>query len=407
MNRASIFYYRFKNFSIFLPSSMARRHWIGAAWLCLLALGLQELGIARGEPSAIIVFGDSTVDTGTNFYSPATPFNFQANRYPYGFKGFQGQATGRFTEGRVIIDFIAEYAGFPVVESYAKPDASLAQGANFGSGGAGALDDTNEGMVTPLSKQLENFADFCGNVSKERNLVEYEEFLSNAVYLISIGSNDYLSGYFSHPHLQQAFTPEQFVTLVVSNITKAIEVLHSKGARKIVMFGVGPLGCLPPLRIVNGSGGCHEPATALGQAHNYALGLAIQRLRQIHPDSIIVRAHFYDFFEERQNNFGAYGFKEPAQACCGAGPFHGRGHCGIESVDPELSYELCEEPSSHVWWDPYHPSERVHEQYAQALWRGNATVIEPVNLEQLFHSSSPSGRMENPGTPSFAFPEMI
>ncbi|KAK8913652.1 GDSL esterase/lipase [Platanthera zijinensis] len=57
---------------------------------------------------AIIVFGDSTVDTGNNnFVKTALRSNFK----PYGRDFIAGKPTGRFCNGRLATDFMAEALG--------------------------------------------------------------------------------------------------------------------------------------------------------------------------------------------------------------------------------------------------------------------------------------------------------
>lgn len=50
------------------------------------------------------------------------------------------------------------------------------------------------------------------------------ELISNAVYFISMGSNDYLGGYFGNPKMQELHQPEEYVGMVMGNLTKAIQV---------------------------------------------------------------------------------------------------------------------------------------------------------------------------------------
>lgn len=65
--------------------------------------------IAAGERkspvSAIFAFGDSTVDTGNNNYI-ATPL--KSNFLPYGRDFFNHMPTGRFTNGKLIPDFVGK-----------------------------------------------------------------------------------------------------------------------------------------------------------------------------------------------------------------------------------------------------------------------------------------------------------
>ena len=56
-------------------------------------------------PSAFFIFGDSTVDPGNNNYINTLP-EYQADYKPYGQNGYFQEPTGRFSDGRVIVDFI-------------------------------------------------------------------------------------------------------------------------------------------------------------------------------------------------------------------------------------------------------------------------------------------------------------
>ncbi|CAL5423864.1 unnamed protein product [Camellia sinensis] len=102
---------------------------------------------SSSSSSALFVFGDSTVDPGNNNYIETVPEN-RANHKPYGQNGFfqQSPPTGRFSDGRVIVDFIAEYAKLPLIPPFLEPSAEYVNGVNFGSGGAGILSETNQGL---------------------------------------------------------------------------------------------------------------------------------------------------------------------------------------------------------------------------------------------------------------------
>lgn len=62
----------------------------------------------KGKKRALFVFGDSTVDTGNNNYIE-TALESRADHEPYGQNGFFDRPTGRFSDGRVIVDFIGTF----------------------------------------------------------------------------------------------------------------------------------------------------------------------------------------------------------------------------------------------------------------------------------------------------------
>ncbi|KHN49083.1 hypothetical protein glysoja_033293 [Glycine soja] len=79
--------------------------------------------------------------------------------------------------------------------------------------------------------------------------------------------------------MQKSLNPQQFVGMVIGNLTQAIQVslisrklkmryqsLHEKGARKFGFVGFSPLSCLPALRALNlkaNKSGCFEAASIL------------------------------------------------------------------------------------------------------------------------------------------------
>ncbi|ERN05502.1 hypothetical protein AMTR_s00007p00258940 [Amborella trichopoda] len=57
------------------------------------------------SPVAFFIFGDSGVDVGNNNYIKSGNEN-RANFEPYGINGVFGGPTGRYSDGRVMVDFI-------------------------------------------------------------------------------------------------------------------------------------------------------------------------------------------------------------------------------------------------------------------------------------------------------------
>ncbi|GLJ10869.1 hypothetical protein SUGI_0136920 [Cryptomeria japonica] len=343
------------------------------------AAGIEKDGVG------LFIFGDSTVDPGNNNYISTVP-QFRADHPPYGNNGFFDSPTGRFSEGRVIVDFIAEYAKLPLIPPFFQPEADFSNGANFASGGAGILLETNEGFVVDLQKQLDQFEEVQNKLVEELGSVEAQKMFSEAVYFFSIGSNDYLGGYLGNPKMQELHPPEEYVGMVVTNVTKAIQILYSKGARKFGHLGLSPLGCLPIMRAIasDPNGGCLGVGSVLARSHNSALSTAFRALASALPGLTIADSNFFDFLNDRLEKPSEYGFKEGVKACCGSGPYGGIFSCGGQREEKE--YEVCEDPKNYVWWDAYHVTESIHKQFAEAMWAGSDAVIQPTNLRELFQT---------------------
>lgn len=54
--------------------------------------------------------------------------------------------------------------------------------------------------------------------------VQAQELISEAVYFISIGSNDYMGGYLGNPKMRESYPPEEYISMVIGNLTQAIQV---------------------------------------------------------------------------------------------------------------------------------------------------------------------------------------
>ncbi|XP_057767902.1 GDSL esterase/lipase 5-like [Salvia miltiorrhiza] len=355
----------------------------------LVAAILSGVGAAPDKhTTAFFIFGDSSVDAGNNNFIDTIPEN-KANYDPYGRNGLFGGPTGRFSDGRVVVDYLAEYAELPVIPPFLDPSASddLSHGINFASGGGGILSTTNEGQAIDLKTQLKYFEQVEQRLTAKLGASEAEEVISNAVYFFSIGSNDYLGGYLGNPIMQQLYHPEQYVGMVVGNLTSTIQEVYKKGGRKFGFLGLSPLGCLPVMRAINprGEGGCFEEANSLALAHNNALTTVLKNLEYILKDFKYSNSHFYTWLLDRINSPSNYGFKEGENACCGSGPFGGIFSCG--GMKKMTAYDLCDDTDGYVWWDSFHPTQRIHQQFAQALWDGPRAAVEPYTLRDLFFFS--------------------
>ncbi|KAL0427268.1 UNVERIFIED_CONTAM: GDSL esterase/lipase [Sesamum latifolium] len=130
---------------------------------------------ASGCYDSIISFGDSLADTGNLLLLRPSNNPPPSGCPPYG-QTFFHRPTGRFSDGRLVIDFIAESLGLPFVEPYfaGKPAAEkggrFSKGVNFAVAGATALDNgflEKRGIHNPFT-----------NVSLETQLHWFRQFLA-------------------------------------------------------------------------------------------------------------------------------------------------------------------------------------------------------------------------------------
>ncbi|XP_015902173.4 GDSL esterase/lipase 5 [Ziziphus jujuba] len=336
---------------------------------------------------AFFIFGDSFLDSGNNNYINSTTLD-QANFWPYGETYFKFP-TGRFSDGRLVSDFIAEYANLPLIPPFLQPTFHhYYDGVNFASAGAGALVETFQGSVIDLRTQLkyyEKVETWLRNKLGNNN-VEVKAMLSGGVYLFSIGTNDYTSLFLTNSTILNSYSKSEYIGMVIGNITNVIKEIHARGGRKFGFINLPEVGCLPGLRIIkpDNNGSCLEEASSLTKLHNKALSkLLIKLENQLEG----FKYSLYDLnsnLRKRMKHPRRYGFKEGKEACCGTGQFRGVFSCGGKRIVKE--FDLCENPNEYVFWDSFHLTEKVYKQFADQMWSGveDSHTLGPYKLKDLF-----------------------
>ncbi|KAD6795108.1 hypothetical protein E3N88_06004 [Mikania micrantha] len=356
---------------------MAKPIFLVVVVLCLL-IPTPTHGGSVQQASALFIFGDSFFDPGNNNYINTTS-DFQANQWPYG-KSYFNTPTGRFSDGRLIPDFIAEYAKLPLIPAYLEPgNDEYTHGANFASGGAGALVDSHAGFVVDLHTQLRHFNDLANHYKQNLGDTKAGQFLSTAVYLFSCGSNDYLSPVANNHSIYYQHTQEQYVDMVIANLTTVIKGIYEAGGRKYGFLTVPPLGCWPAVRLKQPGNTCVKQIDDIVRLHNQALARQLENLEKQLEGFMFSKFDIYSSISDRMKNPSKYGFKEGETACCGSGPFGGIYSCG--GMRRTKEYQVCDNASEYLFFDSYHPNELATRQFAEMFWNGD---VEPYNLKALF-----------------------
>ncbi|XP_023512753.1 GDSL esterase/lipase 1-like [Cucurbita pepo subsp. pepo] len=344
--------------------------------------GIQLPGIPSSENrSGFFIFGDSYVDAGNNNYINTTG-DFLANYPPYG-ETFFPTPTGRFSDGRIIPDFLAEYANLPLIQPYLDPTNNLyLNGVNFASGGGGALAGSHKGQAIGLQTQMKFFKRVKNSLTKRLGNARTQSFFSNSVFLFNFGGNDYLNPFdISYDIFKTLDAQEQFADMVIGNITIALKEVYKCGGRKFGFMTVPPLGYTPSSRLKKNAQFFDE-SSSLARVHNKLFLMAIQRLATQLDGFKYAFADTHTLLLQRILNPTKYGFKIVDTACCGSDEFRGFFNCGRKKG--ALPYTLCENVQDYMFFDSYHPTEKTFEQLAKEMWSGDADIVKPYNFKQLF-----------------------
>ncbi|KAJ9170769.1 hypothetical protein P3X46_018849 [Hevea brasiliensis] len=337
---------------------------------------------------ASFIFGDSLVDAGNNNYLPTLS---RANIPPNGidFKASGGNPTGRYTNGRTIGDIIGEELGLP---NYAIPflapnstGKAILYGVNYASGGGGILNATGRIFVNRLGMDIQ--IDYYNITRKEFDKLlgpskARDYIMKKSIFSITVGANDFLNNYLL-PVLSVGArisqSPDAFIDDMLNHLRGQLTRLYQLDARKFVIGNVGPIGCIPYQKTINQlkENECVGLANKLAVQYNGRLKDLLAELNDNLPGATFVHANVYDLVMELITNYDKYGFTTATRACCGnGGQFAGIIPCGPTST-------MCQDRSTHVFWDPYHPSEAANILLAKQLLDGDKRYISPMNLRQL------------------------
>lgn len=322
---------------------------------------------------ALYVFGDSLYDTGMGLYGKIGP---AAKSSPYGMTYFKRPA-GRFSDGRVISDFIAQYANLSFPQPYLRKGFNnFTEAVNFADCSSGVLVETRPNTLN-LKLQVNYFVQMVQKLEQEIGQEETSKVVSNAVYLLNTGANDYADLYNLNTKPLSASLKSLRLNQVIGNLSTHITTIYNQGGRKFGYQNVAPMGCLPAYLEPNGS--CTQELNELARMHNDGFATLAQKLQSQLPGFKYSIYDFYTSLSARLVNGTSYGFKESQSACCGSGPFNGKFTCQNKG-----KFTVCSNPTDYLWFDAGHPTEKADEQFSQEFWNGSSDIVAPYNIKNLY-----------------------
>ncbi|EOY27527.1 GDSL-like Lipase/Acylhydrolase superfamily protein, putative [Theobroma cacao] len=344
--------------------------------MCQILAVLSSPGIcSAANVSAVFVFGDSLVEAGNNYYinTIAKP------GYPNGIDFAKGSPSGRYTNARTVADIIEEELGF---ENYSPPYLApnttgdvILKGVNYASSGAGILTITGSifGERVCMDKQVSYFAKTRQDIILRLGATAGRILLREALYLLAIGANDIL---FQQISTTQDIT--QYLDDVLSKFKSQLITLYNLDARKIIVTGSPPVGCIPFERDVRSSpDSCVSSMNDLAKLYNSRLKSLLQKLTTNLPGSTFVYVDNFAILEDIMDNYRSYGFESVDSACCRViGRRGGLVPCGSLS-------RVCPDRTKFVFWDPFHPTESANLIGAKHALDGGLQYVSPMNIRQL------------------------
>ncbi|KAL3617064.1 hypothetical protein CASFOL_039458 [Castilleja foliolosa] len=328
--------------------------------------------------STIMIFGDSTVDSGNNNYIPTIA---KSNFPPYGKDFVDHVPTGRFSNGRLVTDFVANYLGIKEnVPPYLDPTLSLEErmtGVSFASAASGQDPLTAAILVylkqpqtyvniIPVLRQLEELREYKSTLEETIGHDQTNELINNALFIVSAGTNDFVINYFALPIRRINYTIPAYMDFLLGQTRVLLQGLMDQGARLIGVAGLPPMGCLP-LMITVYSGGpnlrrdCVSNFSSIARDYNKMLRNELNNM-QLQLQTQGIRIVYLDIYTPLEDMIlgRKYGFEEVSKGCCGTGLLEVSFLCNALSI-------VCEDADEYVFWDSVHPSQKAYDIIFQSL----------------------------------------
>ena len=311
---------------------------------CLLSLTL-SVAASADTFSDVFIFGDSLSDTGNIL---ARTFGFFPPDPPY--------FDGRFSNGPVWVEYLADQLNLIVVPNGSNPN--VINGNNFAFGGAEAANDVPIfpfGVIPSVQNQVSFFVAAAGTVP------------ADALYAIWGGGNDLR--FAANPG--NGLTPEeqdQVVQDAVDAIVDAVTTLVGAGAQDVLVPNIPDLGATPEAVLL----GNVAESTFISMQFNILLASELDAAEDELGITIIQFDSFAlleDIIDDALNNDGLV--------------------YGITNIDTPIAPGLpgaprdvppAKDPDVALWADDVHPSTVAHEVFANvvidALITGNPADLD-------------------------------
>ncbi|KAI3673584.1 hypothetical protein L6452_39707 [Arctium lappa] len=370
-----------KSLQIMSPSSTA----IITTAVFLLLLTLSSATPIPHTFNKIYAFGDSYTDTGNTGSTAGavtgpSAFTYVSN-LPYG-RTFFHRPTNRYSDGRLVIDFVAESLSLPYLPPYLNRNAAVdnSSGVNYAVAGSTAIrhgffvknnltfDITPQSLKTQLGWFNETLK---GQNCKSAKTTPKEcraVFKDALVWVGEIGANDYAYS------VGSTVTGKVIQLHAIRSVTGFLETLLDKGAKYIVVQGLPTTGCLTlALYLAPESDrddiGCVASVNNQSYMHNAILQTKIQNLRRKYPKAVIVYLDYWNAYRSIIKNAPKLGFHELFKVCCGSGGgpynFDLTGACGSKSARSS-----CQDPSRYINWDGVHLTEAMYKVVSELFLKG-------------------------------------
>ena len=154
--------------------------------------------------------------------------------------------------------------------------------------------------VLPLWKEIEYYKQYQQQLRDYLGDEKANEIIQEAIYLLSMGTNDFLENYYVRPRRQLEFSVEEYQYFLIGIARDFVTDLYKLGARKLSLGGLPPMGCLPLERTTNimFQRQCIEEYNQVAQEFNMKLEILVGQLNEELKELQLVLSNPYNILLE-------------------------------------------------------------------------------------------------------------
>lgn len=164
--------------------------------------------------------------------------------------------------------------------------------------------------VIPLWKELNYFKEYQTKLKDFQGETLAHETLNQALYIISIGTNDFIENYYTVPRGRSSeYSVPEYEDFIVGIAKQFVTSLYNLGARKINLTGLPPMGCLPLERSKRlfTMGECNDEYNKVASNFNVKLMGMMDVLNKDLVNATIVYGDIYGILMDAIQNPKSYG----------------------------------------------------------------------------------------------------
>ncbi|KAK6917044.1 GDSL lipase/esterase [Dillenia turbinata] len=341
------------------------------SFLLLIQIGFL-VDMFEAQPfTALYTFGDSNM-------APQSASSGKSHM-PYGIDLPYHLYHVGFSNGLSISDFLDDLLGFkPGIPYLEADDATKMNGSESGFNYAygSATIRPPRGPTTGLSMEMARQVNLF-----EETLYRYIEttvenktlYLSLALFAVSIGNNDLMHLVPRADHNETKF--DLYLDHLMGNLTVQFKRLYELGARRFLVFNIGPLGCYPIWLTTtsDSKAKCNEDINRLVSLYNGKLADKMDYLNCELSSSTFTIANTYKLVHEIINT-RKYGFSDVTNSCC---PVQSPGgfcvHMGVPCLDRKKT----------LFWDKLHLTEAANKILVTKCYSGDGDICFPWSIRDL------------------------